>query len=61
MPGLERVGDGAGGHGGRWGGALHLSGTFKFVKAGTCIVDAKQAGNANYTAAPPVQQDITVP
>src|SRR6202035_4081859 len=28
--------------------------------AGTCVIDANQAGDANYTAAPQVQQSITV-
>jgi Autotransporter beta-domain/Bacterial Ig-like domain (group 3)/IPT/TIG domain len=34
--------------------------TVTFAKAGTCIVDANQAADANYTAAPQVQQSITV-
>ena len=29
---------------------------FTFVGNGTCIVDANQAGNGNYNAAPQVQQ-----
>ncbi len=33
---------------------------FTFVGTGTCIVDANQGGNANYNAAPQVQQSITV-
>ena len=28
--------------------------------AGTCVIDANQAGNASYTAAPQVQQTVTV-
>ena len=28
--------------------------TVHYVKAGSCIVDARQAGNANFTAAPQV-------
>jgi hypothetical protein len=36
------------------------SGKVLFLKAGTCIIDANQAGNASYTAAPQVQQTITV-
>ena len=27
---------------------------------GTCVIDANQAGNANYNAAPQVQQSFTV-
>ena len=38
-----------------------LSGsTVSFLGAGTCAVDANQAGNADYTAAPEVQQSFTV-
>ena len=33
---------------------------FTFVGAGTCIVDANQTGNANWNAAPQVQQSFTV-
>ena len=33
---------------------------FTFVGAGTCIVDANQAGDANWNAAPQVQQSFTV-
>ena len=33
---------------------------FTFVGAGTCIVDANQTGNANWNAAPQVQQTFTV-
>ena len=41
--------------------ACTLSGsTVAFKKAGTCIVDAGQAGNSEYAAAPQVQQAITV-
>jgi hypothetical protein len=28
--------------------------TVKYQKAGTCSIEATQAGDANYTAAPPV-------
>ena len=35
-------------------------GVVSFTAAGTCVVDANQAGNANYNAAPQVQQSITV-
>jgi len=35
-------------------------GTVTFQHAGTCVLDADQAGNANYTAAPTAQQQITV-
>ncbi len=34
--------------------------TVSFVGAGTCVVDANQAGNANYTAASQVQQSFAV-
>lgn len=34
--------------------------TVGFSGTGTCVVDANQAGNSNYTAAPQVQQTITV-
>ncbi|MCE7951009.1 MAG: Ig-like domain repeat protein [Xanthomonadales bacterium PRO7] len=34
--------------------------TVTFVGAGTCIVNADQAGNANYNAAPQAQQTFTV-
>jgi serine/threonine-protein kinase len=38
-----------------------LSGTVvTFGRTGTCVVDANQAGNDNYTAAPQVQRKITV-
>ena len=36
------------------------SGKVLFLKAGTCIIDANQAGNASYTAAPQVQQILKV-
>ena len=39
---------------GHHGVGLHLRGR------GTCIIDANQAGNANYNAAPQVQQTFTV-
>jgi hypothetical protein len=34
--------------------------TVSFVGVGTCVVDANQAGNADYLAAPEVQQTISV-
>jgi hypothetical protein len=34
--------------------------TVSFIAAGTCVIDANQAGNANYTAAPQVQQSFAV-
>ena len=34
--------------------------TVHFNTAGTCMIDANQAGNADYNAAPQVQQSITV-
>jgi hypothetical protein len=34
--------------------------TFTFAAAGTCTVDANQAGNADYNVAPQVQQSFTV-
>ena len=38
-----------------------LSGsTVSFIGVGTCVIDANQAGNANYTAAPQVQQSFAV-
>ncbi len=38
-----------------------LSGsTVSFSKAGTCVIDANQAGNSSYEAAPQVQQSFTV-
>jgi len=42
-------------------GACSISGAaVSFTGAGTCVVDANQAGNANYSAAPQVQQTISV-
>ena len=35
-------------------------GVVSFTAVGTCVVDANQAGNANWNAAPQVQQSITV-
>jgi hypothetical protein len=32
----------------------------KYAAAGSCVIDANQAGNANYTAARPVTTTITV-
>ena len=34
--------------------------TVSFLTAGTCVIDANQAGDANYTAAPLVQQSFAV-
>jgi hypothetical protein len=34
--------------------------TVSFIGAGTCVIDANQAGNANYNAAPQVQQSFVV-
>jgi hypothetical protein len=34
--------------------------TLKYTGVGTCVVDASQAGNANYSAAPQVRRTITV-
>lgn len=36
------------------------SGSVTFTAAGTCVIDANQAGNATYNAAPQVQQSIIV-
>jgi len=42
-------------------GACTISGNLvAFTGVGTCIVDANQAGNANYTAAPQVQQTLLI-
>jgi len=42
-------------------GACSISGTtVSFTGAGTCVVDANQAGNATYSAAPQVSQSITI-
>ena len=42
-------------------GACSISaGVVSFAGAGTCVVDANQAGNTNWNAAPQVQQSITV-
>jgi hypothetical protein len=41
--------------------ACTVSGTsVTFIAAGSCVIDANQAGNAQYTAAPQVQRTITV-
>ena len=38
-----------------------MSGTvLTFGRTGTCVIDANQAGNDDYTAAPQVQRTITV-
>ena len=41
-------------------GCTLAGGVVTFTAAGTCIVDFNQAGNANYNAAPQVQQSISV-
>ncbi len=42
-------------------GVCHVSGsTVTYAAAGSCVIDANQAGNAKYTAAPQVQRTITV-
>ena len=42
-------------------GVCSVSGsTVTYAAAGSCVIDANQAGNANYLAAPQVQQTITV-
>jgi uncharacterized repeat protein (TIGR01451 family) len=42
-------------------GVCSVSGsTVSYLAAGSCVIDADQAGNADYAAAPPVTQTITV-
>ena len=45
-------------------GVCNVSGTngstLNYTAAGTCVVDANQAGNATFAAAPQVQQSVTV-
>ena len=42
-------------------GVCTLSGsTVKYTARGSCVIDANQAGNATYAAAPQVQRTITV-
>ena len=42
-------------------GACSISGaTVSFTGAGTCVIDANQAGNATYSAAPQAQQSLTI-
>ena len=36
------------------------AGVVSFIGVGTCVIDANQAGNANYNAAPQVQQTFAV-
>ncbi len=44
-----------------WAGTCGVSGTtVSYTGVGTCVIDANQAGTANYTAAPQVQKVITV-
>ena len=40
--------------------SINGGGVVSFQSAGTCIVDANQAGNGNYNGAPQVQQNFTV-
>ena len=42
------------------GGCSITAGVVGFTAAGSCVIDANQAGNANYNAAPQVQQTVTV-
>ena len=42
------------------GGCAIAAGHVSFTAAGSCVVDANQAGNANYNAAAQVQQTVTV-
>ena len=41
--------------------SINGSGMVSFTGVGTCVIDANQAGNADYQAAPTAQQTITVP
>ena len=41
-------------------GCTLAAGVVTFTAGGTCVIDGNQAGNANYNAAPQVQQSITV-
>lgn len=42
-------------------GACAMSGgTVSFTGAGTCVIDANQSGNIDYTAAPQAQQTVTI-
>ncbi len=41
-------------------GCALMLGIVSFTSAGTCVIDANQAGDANFLAAPQVQQTITV-
>jgi hypothetical protein len=42
-------------------GACSLTGrTVSFTAGGTCVIDANQAGNTDYSAAPQVQQSISI-
>ena len=40
--------------------SISATATVTFNQPGTCIIDASQAGNSRYSAAPPVRQTITV-
>ena len=42
------------------GSCVYSGGTLAFVAAGTCVLDAAQAGNADYTGAPSVKETIKV-
>lgn len=39
---------------------VSTTGTVAFTGVGSCVIDANQAGDANYTAAPQVSQTVTV-
>jgi hypothetical protein len=41
-------------------GCTLASGTVSFTAVGTCVIDARQVGDADFQAAPPVQQSISV-
>ena len=41
-------------------GCTLAAGVVTFTGTGTCVIDANQAGNASYSAAPQVQQSIAI-
>ena len=41
-------------------GSTLTAGVVHFTATGTCVIDANQAGNANYNAAPQVKQSIAI-
>ena len=41
-------------------GACSINGATVSLKAGTCVIDANQAGNSTYASAPQIQQKMTV-